>query len=81
MNNYIIVFKNTHDAMQGEKILKENGVVIMVMPTPTCITQSCGISIRFPENLLNNVEKLINEGKMVIKNIYIKNGQEFKLYK
>ncbi|SHE87520.1 DUF3343 domain-containing protein [Clostridium fallax] len=81
MNNYIIVFKNTHDAIQAEKILKEQGESIMVMPTPTCITKSCGISIRFNEGILSKVENLIKEEKIVTKNIYVKNGQEFKLYR
>ena len=81
MNNYIIVFKNTHDAIQGEKILKGKGISVMVMPTPTSITHSCGISVRFKEEDIGIVEKAINEEKLITKNIYIKNGQEFKLYK
>ena len=42
MKYYIIVFKNTYDAMTGEKKLKELNYKFRIMPTPTSITQSCG---------------------------------------
>jgi hypothetical protein len=81
MVNYIIVFKNTHDAIKGEKTLKEKSVKVVVMPTPTIITQSCGISIRFQEEDLDIVEDLISNNELAMKNIYIKKGQEFKMYR
>lgn len=42
----IISFESTHDAMAAEKLLKERLSVVM-LPTPRCITASCGISLRF----------------------------------
>ena len=35
MNYYIIVFKNTHDAMTAEKKLSELNYKFRIMPTPT----------------------------------------------
>ena len=49
MNYYIIVFKNTHDAMSAEQKLNELNYKFRIMPTPTLITQSCGICIRVEE--------------------------------
>ena len=40
MKYYIIVFKNTLDAMSGEKTVKEMGLSFRMMPTPTSITQT-----------------------------------------
>lgn len=42
----IISFESTHDAMAAEKLLKARLPVVM-LPTPRCITASCGISLRF----------------------------------
>lgn len=81
MKNYIIVFKNTHDAMEGEKILNENLIKIMIMPTPTHITQSCGISIRFSENEILKVEELISNNKVATKNIYEYGIEGFNIYR
>ena len=43
MKYYIIVFKNTHGAMCADEKLGELGVSFRMMPTPTSITQSCGL--------------------------------------
>lgn len=42
MDYYIIVFKNTYDAMSAEKKLKELDLEFRIMPTPTSVTMSCG---------------------------------------
>lgn len=46
MKYYIIVYKNTHDAMEAEKNLTNENIEFRVMPTPTSITQSCGMCTR-----------------------------------
>lgn len=81
MNDFIMIFNNTHEAMEGESVFKNNNLRFMIMPTPTYITKSCGISIRFSEEVINNVEKLIEDKAINFKNIY-KRGQEgFIIYK
>ncbi len=78
MNNYcIIVFMNTHNAIEGEKAIKEEGYPISIMPTPSHITQSCGISIRFREEYLDDIKKLIEEDKVKVKNVYRKTDNGF----
>lgn len=80
MNNYfLIVFKNTHDAIEAEKVLKEKGVKVTIMPTPTYITQSCGISIKLDEEFIEQVKDIINEGVITIKNVYHKYGSDFSI--
>ena len=77
MNYYIIVFKNTHDAMTAEKKLSELNYKFRIMPTPTLITQSCGICVRVEseEDVNNIIENSLENFKTakyhVIKKIYI----------
>ena len=68
MNYYIIVFKNTHDAMSAEKKLNGLNYKFRIMPTPTLITQSCGICIRIEEE--EKVNEIINDNTIEFKNIY-----------
>lgn len=75
---YLLTFKNTYDAMNCEKILKENAYNPIVMPTPTRITKSCGLSIRVEINYFKNVEILIFNKKINVKNIYIYKNRELK---
>ncbi len=77
---YIITFQNTHGAMNGEIILKNNNIKVEIMPTPTSITKSCGISIKVANEFIEQVKELINKDEMNIKDIYVKNGIEYKKY-
>ncbi|MGM9972493.1 MAG: DUF3343 domain-containing protein [Clostridiaceae bacterium] len=77
-NYYIIVFMNTHNAIEGEKVIKGEGHPISIMPTPSHITQSCGISIRFREESLDAIKKLIQEDKIHIKHLYHKSDTGFQ---
>lgn len=77
-NYYLITFENTHSAMNAESVLKENKIMNTVMPTPTYITKSCGISLKFDEADLPKVAKLIKAESIRIKVIYLKEGSEFK---
>lgn len=75
---YLIIFKNTHDAIEGERILKGNNVNITIMPTPTYITQSCGICIKFGEEELSKIKVLVGENKIIYKNIYFRDENSVK---
>lgn len=79
MNYYIVVFKNTHDAMAAEKKLTELNYKFRIMPTPTSITMSCGICVRLDDkNQINN----ILEGEILeYKNIYFKEENGYKVIK
>lgn len=75
MSYYIIIFKNTLDAMNGEKILKENRYNFKMMPTPTSITQSCGICIRIEDEKI--IKEIVDKELIVYKKIYIKEDNKF----
>lgn len=77
-NYYLITFENTHSAMNAETVLKQNSIKNVVMPTPTYITKSCGISLKFDKADLPMVTKLIKDESIKIKVVYLKEGSEFK---
>ena len=79
MNYYIIVFKNTHDAMSAEQKLNELNYKFRIMPTPTLITQSCGICIRIEEE--EKLNQIINDNIIEFKNIYKKEEANYILIK
>ncbi|MGL5244213.1 MAG: DUF3343 domain-containing protein [Sarcina sp.] len=81
MKDFIIVFNNTHEAMAGEKCFKENNIKFMIIPTPTYITQSCGISVRFNECELSKIDALISNKQITFKNIYVKEELGFQVFK
>ncbi len=74
MKNYVITFENTHTAMDGESVLKEKGIKLIIIPTPTYITKSCGISIRIDEQDYEDVKKIIESKEINIKKCIFKGG-------
>lgn len=77
MDYYIIVFKNTYDAMSAEKKLKELDLEFRIMPTPTSITMSCGICVRMDRKSV--IENIINNDLIKYKNIYYRNNEGYIL--
>lgn len=75
---YILTFENTHNAINGESVLKENKIKVIVMPTPTFITKSCGISLRVTEDEIDKIKTLLFEDKIKIKGTILKEGNSFK---
>lgn len=77
---YLIVFNNTHEAMTMENKLKELMIVNRIVPTPTGITHSCGLSIRVNGDDLEDIRVVIEKYNLKIKNIFYKeNGEYFSL--
>lgn len=78
MNYFIIVFKNTLDAMTAERALKEKDFEFKMMPTPTAITQSCGLCVRIEKKEL--IDYVISENLVAFKNIYEKSNEGYNSF-
>jgi hypothetical protein len=77
MNYYIVVFKNTYDAMAAEKKLKESNFDFKIMPTPTSITMSCGICVRIDDKEV--IDSIIKNDILEYKNVYFREAQGYVL--
>lgn len=67
----LIAFESTHHAIKGEKLLLNENIKVRTIPTPRDITASCGLSIKFSEEKLNEVIKIMEESKLKLKGIYM----------
>lgn len=77
---YLLVFNNTQGAIKGESYLKSQGVKVTIMPTPTRITRSCGISLRISIVEVEKVKILLAKGEIDYKGLYEgKSGQYLEL--
>ena len=62
-NCLVILFNSTHQALSGEKALKEHGIKHAVINTPREFSVDCGISLRIePGSRENAVETLDDKG-------------------
>ena len=74
---YLITFENTSSAIKAESQLKEKGIKLMIMPTPTFITKSCGISVRIQPDLGEVIESILSKGEVGYKSYYKKEDNNY----
>ncbi|SKA97500.1 Protein of unknown function [Caloramator quimbayensis] len=70
----IITFESVNFAMQAESVLKNENIYHQVIPTPREITLSCGLSIRFNVDNVENIKTFVDNKRINIKNMYIVRG-------
>lgn len=67
---YILTFNNTHEAMKAESVCLGSKLKVTMMPTPTYITKSCGISLKADIDIIGDLKGMIKDKKMEFKTIY-----------
>lgn len=74
---YLITFDNTSTTIQAEGNLKAKNYDIKIMPTPTFITKSCGISIRVEPKDGENIKKILETGEIKFKGYFYKKDNSY----
>lgn len=67
---YIVSFNSTHHAIRTDKLISEQNIKAVTLPTPREITASCGISIRFNYCDLEKIESILEDNKVEYRGIY-----------
>lgn len=62
MEFYLLVFKNTSDALKGETEFNDRKILHAVYPTPPQILGSCGISLRLTLDEIESANKVLDSG-------------------
>jgi hypothetical protein len=60
-NCFVILFDSTHQALSGEKALKEAGLKHSVVNTPREFSVDCGISLRVGPGLKDTAVSVLEE--------------------
>ena len=75
---YIVTFQNTHEAMKGEREAIKNQIKVTVIPTPTYITKSCGISLKIDKENIESIIELVKSEDINVKEIFVREGESVK---
>lgn len=75
---FIAVFESTHHAMRFEKIIKNGGFKINIMPVPREITASCGLSVKMDSHDYEKIKDLADREKLCIQGYYYVETQNNK---
>lgn len=74
---YLVTFENTSTAIKAEADLKKRNIRLAIMPTPTFITKSCGISIRVLADQGEEVKEILSSGEISYKAYYKKEDENY----
>jgi len=47
----ILLFQSVHQVMKAEKVLKERGMAVDLIPVPREISSDCGVAIQVPSEV------------------------------
>lgn len=64
MKKYVLSFNSTHHAILAEGVFKSEAIEYKMIPTPRHVSLSCGLSIVFNKDVLDKVNKLIEDKKI-----------------
>jgi len=76
---YVVTFQNTHEAMKAEREAIKNQIKVVVIPTPTYITKSCGISLKIQEENIQSIIELIKADSIKVKEVFVRDGESVKV--
>jgi hypothetical protein len=65
--------------MKAERESIKKQIKLVVIPTPTYITKSCGISLKIEEDEIQNIIELIKLKTIKVKEIFIRSGETVKV--
>jgi len=65
--------------MKAERETINSNIKIVVIPTPTYITKSCGISLKIEEECIQSIIKLIKSERIKVKEIFVRDGEIVKI--
>lgn len=63
-SHYVLTFATTSFAISAESAFKSLGLKNKTIPTPREISASCGLAIRFDEDILSEVKNLVHKEKI-----------------
>jgi hypothetical protein len=65
--------------MKGEREAIKKQIKVTVIPTPTYITKSCGISLKIEKENIEGIIELVKSEDIKIKEIFVRDGESVKV--
>ncbi|WP_305044178.1 DUF3343 domain-containing protein [Geoalkalibacter sp.] len=76
-NDIVAIFHGIHRVMKAEKILKQAGADILLIPTPRELSSDCGLALRFaPSEQERVLAVLAAEGLSPVE-LYRRSGRDY----
>lgn len=74
---YLIIFFSTQETLHAEKVLKRNKLKHELVPPPERVKTECGLAIKFPASLKDQLVGAITEEGLTIRGVYRQEGNRW----
>jgi len=78
-NDYVAVFHSVHRVMKAEKLLKQEKLDVLLIPTPRQLSSDCGLALRYGEVVRPRVDALLAAEGLVPAEVYRRQGDSYDL--
>lgn len=66
----VMLFASTHFAIRAEKLAKEKGFAVKLIPVPRHLSSDCGVCLRFSWEQKGEIEDTLNQARVQMEGIY-----------
>ncbi|MDO3378806.1 DUF3343 domain-containing protein [Geoalkalibacter halelectricus] len=77
-NDIVAIFQGIHRVMKAEKILKEAGAEILLIPTPREFSSDCGLALRFEPREQERVLALLAQADLSPVELHQRTGSGYQ---
>jgi hypothetical protein len=70
MPNSVILFLSIHHVLAAEKVFKEHGLWLDVVPVPRGLSSECGMAIEFHSDDLARVGRLLQACQIKVRGVF-----------
>jgi len=79
---YVFLFESVHRVMRAEKVLKEKGIAVDLIPVPREINSDCGVAVELDTGSGEEALKILSENKISFLECYARDSSgRFELKK
>jgi hypothetical protein len=77
-DDLVAIFHSIHRVMQAEKVLKQAGADILLIPAPRKLAADCGLAIRYSAAMRASVEEILRREGLLPAELYRLEGDEYQ---
>ena len=71
----VLLFESVHRVMKAEKILKEKGIEVDLIPVPREISSDCGVAVELSKESEEEALLILKESKISMTECYTKDSR------
>lgn len=74
----VLIFHSIHKVLRAEKVLKEAGVDVRLMPVPRQLSSDCGLALTFPSAAREQAARILKQAGCPWQEVHVREGSLYR---